>query len=123
MGEGSARLEQEVDALGAELDRRLEAFSPIMAELVRRVKVSGYVAGVWWDAQRDSQVFGERRQIWDARLFVDVRLAENLGPGESVWLRSAAASFEWNLVRLGDPGRRRRRDLRRAPGPRRQPAG
>jgi hypothetical protein len=57
---------------------------------------------VWLDAERDSQLFGERRQIWDARLFVDVLLTENLGPGEAVWLRSAALAFEWNLIRVGD---------------------
>jgi hypothetical protein len=102
VGEGAARLEEQVDTLGAALDRRLEALSPPLAEVVRRVRLSGHVSGVWFDAGRDSQVSGERRQIWDARLFVDVRLGENLGPGDSVWLRSAAASFEWNLIRVGD---------------------
>jgi hypothetical protein len=102
VGEGSAYLERRVDALGADLGRRLAAFSPTLAEIARRVDVSGHVSGVWFDAERDSQVFGERRQIFDARLFVDVLVAENLGPGEAVWLRSAALSFEWNLIRVGD---------------------
>jgi hypothetical protein len=101
VGEGAARLEGQVDALGAELEERLAAFSPTLAELARRVKLGGHVSGVWLDAQRDSQVFGERRQIWDARLFADLLLAQNAGPGDAVWLRSAALSFEWNLIRVG----------------------
>jgi hypothetical protein len=102
VGEGAGYLEERVGALGNELERRLEATSPLLAEVARRVRVSGSGSFVWFDAEDDAQVCCEHQQVWDARFFVDVLVAENLGPGEAVWLRSAAASFEWNLFRLGD---------------------
>jgi len=100
IGEGAGYLEERATALGDELDRRLEAASPLLAEVARRVRVSGSASFVWFDAERDAQVCCEHQQVWDARFFVDVLLAENLGPGDAVWLRSVAASFEWNLFRL-----------------------
>lgn len=101
VGEGAGYLEQRVDALGDEIESRLEATSPLLAEVARRVRISGSASFVWWDAQEDAQVCCERYQVWDARFFVDVLLAENVGPGDSVWLRSAGTSFEWDLFRLG----------------------
>ena len=101
VGEGAGSLEERVGALGDALGSRLEASSPLLAEVARRVRISGSASFVWFDAEGDAQVCCEHQQVWDARFFVDVLLAENLGPGEAIWLRSAAASFEWNLIRLG----------------------
>jgi hypothetical protein len=90
-----------VDALGEAFSRRLEETSPLLAELARRVRISGSASGVWFDARPDAQVCCEHQQIWDARLFADILLAEDVAIGETPLLRSAAVSFEWNIIRVG----------------------
>ena len=101
IGEGAGYLEERVGALQDAFDRQLEVTSPLLAEVARRVRLSGSASFVWFDAQRNAQVCCEQYPVWDARFFADVLLAENLGPGEAVWLRSSAVSVEWDLYRLG----------------------
>jgi hypothetical protein len=101
LDQGAARLEAQVDALGDAFDARLAAASPALAEIARRVRISAFASGVWFDASAEALVCCKHRQIWDARFFADVLLAEDVGPGERTWLRSAAVSVEWDLYRLG----------------------
>ena len=41
-------------------------------------------------------------QIWDARLFVDAELAEDAAVGDVPIVRNVGATFEWDLVRIGE---------------------
>ncbi|HVH04382.1 MAG TPA: hypothetical protein VNE71_00100 [Myxococcota bacterium] len=102
IGDGSARLESAVDAFGDDVERRLEEVSPALAEVARRVRLSGSASFVWLDTQADSPYAGDRYRVWDARLFVDALLLENVDVGGARWLRSAGVTFEWQLYRLGD---------------------
>jgi hypothetical protein len=68
---------------------------------VRRVHVGGYASGVFFDAQPDAQLGEPDTELWDARLFADVELAREVEIGGRTWLRSAGASVEWNIYRLG----------------------
>jgi hypothetical protein len=101
LGEGAARLEERADTLRLDADRRLAESAPRLAALARRVRLSASASGVWWDAGDTALVGSEPFQVWDARFFADVLLAEDAGPGEATWLRSAGLSVEWDLVRLG----------------------
>src|SRR5262249_27019859 len=102
VGAASEALEQRVDALGGALSQQLAERSPLLAEVARRVRISGSASGVWWiDTQRDVQVTDEHLEVWDARFFVDVLLLENVSFGGRTWLRSAGISAEWDLIRVG----------------------
>jgi hypothetical protein len=101
LGTGIARFEERVDEAAGLAARKLEE-TPVLGELARRVRISGSVIGAWFDAQDASQVTAEHWLIWDARLFVDALLAEELGPAETPWLRAVGVSFEWEQRRIGE---------------------
>jgi hypothetical protein len=100
LGAGAAALESRVDAAERAVDRWLDA-AGTAGDVARRFHVGGYASGVFLDAEDDAQLGPERHQLWDARLFLDVDLARELDLGGRTWLRSAGASVEWNLYRLG----------------------
>jgi hypothetical protein len=102
IGERTAALESAVDGLGRSFAQRLAELSPALAEVARRIRISGSGSGVWLDAQDDSPYAGDRYRIWDARLFVDALLLENVDVAGSRWLRSAGVTFEWQLYRIGE---------------------
>jgi hypothetical protein len=99
LGEGVARVEESIESTSRAVHERVEAL-PVLGELARRIDVSGSVLGVYWDEQQRSQI-GRHSELWDARLFADVLLAEDLRAGSLPLARSLGASVEWNLYRLG----------------------
>jgi hypothetical protein len=98
-GEGIASVEERIDGASRALHDRLQSV-PVVGELDRRIDISGSVLGVYWDEQERAQL-GHHTELWDARLFVDARLAEDLHAGSLPLARSVGASFEWNLYRIG----------------------
>jgi hypothetical protein len=99
LGEGLSRVEESIDAASRSAHERVESM-PVVGELARRIDISGSVLGVYWDAQDGSQV-GSHSELWDARFFVDARLAEDVGVGSLALARAVGLSFEWNLYRVG----------------------
>jgi hypothetical protein len=103
IGERAAQLESAVDGAYASAARGLAETSPALAEIARRIRLSGSASGVWLHAQGDGPYDdGDDWDVQDARFFVDALLLENVDLGGARWLRSAAVSFEWQLYRLGE---------------------
>lgn len=71
-------------------------------EWTERIRLSGSADVGFFGGGRDSVVSDDGFRIWDARLFVDAELGDDLGPGETPIVRNAGLTFEWNLVRNGD---------------------
>lgn len=73
-----------------------------VADWADRVRLGGS-ANVGYFARRDFSPDDENAfEVWDARLFVDAELVEDVRLGERPLLRNVGFSFEWNLVRLGE---------------------
>lgn len=99
--EGVTSLEGRIDAAGAAVDRWLDG-AGVLGDAARRVHVGGFASGVFFDAQPDAQLGDPDVELWDARLFADVEIAREVELGGRTWLRSAGASVEWNIYRLGE---------------------
>ncbi len=81
---------------------RSEPDSTSAADWTRRVRISGS-ANAGYYAGSDASVFPDGSfLVGDSRFFVDAELASDVRLGETVVFRNAGASFEWNLVRLGE---------------------
>ena len=74
---------------------------PVVGPVAERVRISGSWMGAVLDSQERSQVQLEGFRTWDARLFVDVDLAEDLALGGREILDAAGIAFEWEFYRLG----------------------
>jgi hypothetical protein len=99
---------------------RIEALERRVGELEQAEAEHGGAAGAWlpeWTQRvrlggsasvgyfqrgdltpEDSDAF----QVWDARLFVDAELAENVQIGDTKVIRNIGATVEWNVVRMGE---------------------
>ncbi len=105
------------DARIEELERRiaqLEARAEVAEERVRTAEGRGGLAGAaeriqlggsanlgYFDGQRYGATANAGARVWDARLFLDAELGEDLRVGETPLVRNVGFSFEWDLVRLG----------------------
>lgn len=67
----------------------------------RHVRLGGSANGGFYGGQENSVYHPDSFLIWDARLFVDADLGENVTLGETTIFRNIGFSFEWDLVRLG----------------------
>ncbi|MGH7287271.1 MAG: hypothetical protein ACREI8_04560 [Myxococcota bacterium] len=107
--EDSARmeaLERRVEQLEAELvqeriedakDKRLEE-----ASWTDRIRLSGSAEIGHYDGQENALTHDAGYQVWDARVFLDAELAEDIRFGSSPLVRNIGFTGEWNLVRLGE---------------------
>ena len=109
---GNDRLEQ--------LERRVQELERAEAEQTEAQEEPAQIPGAWlpdW-AQRvrlggsasvgyfrrgqlnpeDSDAF----EVWDARLFVDAELAEQVEIADTTLVRNIGATVEWDLVRIGE---------------------
>jgi len=106
-----AKLERRV----AELEARAEAAearAPSLEVGERRsqsepetelpVSISGSARLGWYDGGAHASVGDAGARIWDARMFIDAELAEDVRAGEQTVARNIGLTFEWNLVRRGD---------------------
>lgn len=94
-----------------QLERRirdLEANQPAAPDAsgsagwTRKVRLGGSADAGYFGGQENSLFDNDAFLVWDARLFVDAQLGENIGLGERTIFRNVALTFEWDLVRLGD---------------------
>jgi hypothetical protein len=72
-----------------------------VADWADRVRLGASVDTGFFGGQRNSLFDPDSFEVWDARLFVDGQLGENVRLGERTIFRNLGMSFEWNLVRLG----------------------
>lgn len=98
------RIEQlEGRAVEAEERARVaEQRAGIRSEDTPRVTLSGSADFGWFDGERNATTDGLGARVWDARLFVDAELAEDVRVGTAELVRNIGFSFEWNLLRRGE---------------------
>jgi len=72
------------------------------ADWSRRVRIGGSANTGFFGGEPDSLFDPDGFKIWDARLFVDAYLGEDVRMGDTTLFRDVGLSFEWNLVRIGD---------------------
>ena len=101
------RLEQRVDQLEDELarSRRGETYATEAADdaaWTDRVTLSGNAQLGHYDGESDSVLNDAGYRVWDARLFLDAELGEDIRFGAHPLIRNVGFTAEWNLVRLGE---------------------
>jgi len=100
-------LERRVEQLEAELEqtRAAEAGEAAKTEAsswTDRIKLGGSAKLGHYDGQADAAIHGMGYRVWDARLFLDAELGEDIGVGDRLLVRNIGLSGEWNLVRRGE---------------------
>jgi hypothetical protein len=73
----------------------------LLQDWLKRVQLGGSAnTGYYW-GESDSVLHTRSFAVWDARFFVDAELGEDVLLGDSLVLRNAGFTFEWDLVRVG----------------------
>jgi hypothetical protein len=67
-----------------------------------RISLSGSVELGHYDGESDSVLHDAGYRVWDARLFLDAELGEEISFAGSELVRNIGLTAEWNLVRLGE---------------------
>jgi hypothetical protein len=75
------------------------AFLP---EWAQRVRLGGSASVGYFRRGQLSPDDQDAFEVWDARLFVDAELAEQVAVADTTLIRNIGASFEWDLVRIGE---------------------
>jgi hypothetical protein len=97
------QLEQRIRDLEAnQPDRSSAAGSSRGGDWTRHVRLGGSANSGFYGGQENSVYDPSSFLVWDARLFVDADLGQNVSVGETAIFRNVAFSFEWDLVRLGN---------------------
>jgi hypothetical protein len=68
----------------------------------RHLRLGGSANAGYFGGQRDSLFDPDAFLIWDARVFLDAQLGEDVSVGERTLFRNVGFFFEWDLVRLGN---------------------
>jgi hypothetical protein len=96
-------LEQRVRELEAGRVRGAGGSAPGgVADWTRFVRLGGSANAGYFGGERNSGFDPDSFQVWDARLFVDAHLGDEIQLGEWSLFRNVGFSFEWDLVRRGD---------------------
>lgn len=100
-------LEQRVEYLEDELGRTRGEWqaaegAPDDDSWADRISLSGSVELGHYDGQDDSVQGDAGYRVYDARLFLDAELGEDIRFGSQTLVRNLGLTAEWNLVRLGD---------------------
>jgi hypothetical protein len=99
--------EREAAVPGEALEQRIERLehrSPSGArapDWTERIQLSGSASFGYFDGTQDSFFPEASFDVWDARLFVDADLGQDLRAGDERVLRDLGLVFEWDLARLG----------------------
>jgi len=72
------------------------------ADWTRLLRLGGSVNTGYYGGQSHSLFDPGSFQIWDARVFLDAHLGEDVRMGETPIVRDIGMTFEWDLVRLGE---------------------
>lgn len=70
----------------------------------RHVRLSGSASAGWFHGQRAHPLPQEAFRVWDARLFVDAELDEQVQVADATVVRNVGFTFEWDIVRVGARG-------------------
>jgi hypothetical protein len=98
-------LEQRVEQLEAELGRARSgehAPAAVEGDWTERIALSGSAELGHYDGGPASTLHDAGYRVWDARLFLDAELAEDVRFGSRPLVRNVGFTAEWNLVRLGE---------------------
>jgi hypothetical protein len=93
------QLELRIQDLEANRPAPVSATGP--PDWTRNIRLSGSANTGYFGGQKDSLFDPGGFKIWDARIFLDAHLGEDVRMGETTILRDAGLTFEWNLVRIG----------------------
>jgi hypothetical protein len=103
-----SRVRQLEDERSAEpLERRIErlesrsASAAGAADWSDRIQLSGSASFGYFDGAQDSVFADGSFDVWDARLFLDADLGQDLRAGGNRVLQDLGLVFEWDLVRVG----------------------
>jgi hypothetical protein len=72
------------------------------SDWTRRVRLGGSVDAGFFGGEPDSLYDPDGFEIYDARLFIDATLGEDVRLGEATIFRDLGLSFEGNIVRIGE---------------------
>ena len=73
-----------------------------LPEWTQRVRLGGSASVGYFQRGELTPEDSDAFQVWDTRLFVDAELAEDVQIGQTNVVRNIGATFEWNLVRMGE---------------------
>jgi hypothetical protein len=99
--------ERAADAGREPLEQRIERLESRSASSARsadwsdRIQLSGSGSFGYFDGAQDGLFPEGSFDVWDARLFLDADLGQDLRAGGDGWLRDLGFVFEWDLVRVG----------------------
>jgi 3',5'-cyclic AMP phosphodiesterase CpdA len=99
------QLEQRVRELEDERARPAPAAAEASAsrnDWTRRVRLGGSIDAGFFGGEPDSLYDPDGFEIFDARVFIDAALGEDVRLGEVTLFRDVGLSFEGNIVRLGE---------------------
>ena len=102
------RLEQRVleledeRARSAQSDSQAQSQTKTRNDWTRRIRLGGSIDAGFFGGEPDSLYDPDGFEIYDARLFVDAALGEDVRLGEMTLLRDIGLSFEGNIVRLSE---------------------
>jgi hypothetical protein len=71
------------------------------ADAAERLVIGGSANVGYFDGQSYGATADAGARVWDARLFLDAELGEDVRAGGTPLFRNIGFSFEWDLVRLG----------------------
>lgn len=105
----AAATADEADARLEKLEQRIEELEKpeprqsmsSLAEWAEHVALGGSARTGWYGGEDDSPLHRANFQVWDARLFVDAELGDDVRVAGTTVIRNVGFSFEWDLVRLG----------------------
>jgi hypothetical protein len=99
-------LEQRVNYLEDELARTRAEWRAAESDggdaWTDRISLSGSAEIGHYGGGSDSVLHDAGYRVWDARLFLDAELGEDIRVGSQPLVRNLGLTAEWNLVRLGD---------------------
>src|SRR5262245_36119998 len=97
------RLEQRVLELEDERSQAAQQpAAPTSNDWTRKIRLGGSANAGYFGGGPDSTFDSDGFEIWDARVFVDASLGEDVRMGDGTLLRDVGLFFEGNLVRLGE---------------------
>jgi len=97
-GDRLEALERRVEELEATREDAAEAWRPDWAQ---RIRLGGSADVGYFRRGELSPEESDGFAVWDARLFVDAELAEDVAFGDVPIVRNVGATLEWDLVRIG----------------------
>src|SRR5262245_350199 len=92
--------EQSEPAPEPEADEGLMPGAAYLPEWAQRVRLGGSASVGYFRRGQLTPSDSDAFEVWDARVFVDAELAEDVAVADTKLVRNIGATFEWDLVRI-----------------------